>query len=146
MDNVEAAIKQLAAIRALGIELSIDDFGTGYSSLSYLQRFPLNTLKIDRSFVMSMKEKENIEIVRTIIGLARSLGMEVIAEGVETFDQLTQLRALNCDYGQGYYFAKPMEKAAAELFVKDGKRLKALFAPHLMDKGQRQTASVSRAM
>jgi diguanylate cyclase (GGDEF)-like protein/PAS domain S-box-containing protein len=145
MDNVEAAIKQLADIRALGIELSIDDFGTGYSSLSYLHRFPLNTLKIDRSFVMSMNEKENIEIVRTIIALAGSLGMEVIAEGVETFDQLTQLRNLHCGCGQGYYFSKPVEKEAAELFVKDGKRLAALFAPLLLDESQSQTASVSSA-
>ena len=145
MDNVEAAIKQLAEIRALGIELSIDDFGTGYSSLSYLHRFPLNTLKIDRSFVMSMNEKENIEIVRTIIALAGSLGMVVIAEGVETFDQLTQLRILNCDYGQGYYFSKPVEKDAAELFIKDGKRLTALFAPLLLDESRSQTASVSSA-
>ncbi len=136
MDNVEAAMKQLAEIRALGIELSIDDFGTGYSSLSYLHRFPLNTLKIDRSFVMSMNEKENIEIVRTIIALAGSLGMGVIAEGVETFDQLTQLRNLHCGCGQGYYFSKPVEKDAAELFVKDCNLLKALFTPLLIDESQ----------
>ncbi len=133
MDHVEAAIKQLAEIRALGIELSVDDFGTGYSSLSYLHRFPLNTLKIDRSFVMSMNEKENVEIVRTIISLARSLGMKVIAEGVETVEHLSQLHSLNCDYAQGYYFSKPVEKDAAALFLKDNQRLHPLFAPLLAE-------------
>ncbi len=145
MDNVENAIKQLAEIRDLGIELSIDDFGTGYSSLSYLHRFPLNTLKIDRSFVMSMNEKENVEIVRTIIALAGSLGMEVIAEGVETFDQLTQLRRLDCGYGQGYYFSKPVAAEAAELFVKSDECLTAHFAPLLLDESRIQTTSVSSA-
>lgn len=145
MDNVEAAIKQLMDIRALGIELSIDDFGTGYSSLSYLHRFPLNTLKIDRSFVMSMNEKENIEIVRTIIALAGSLGMVVIAEGVETFEQLRQLRNLGCDYGQGYYFSKPVEQDAAELFLKNGERLKSLFTTLLKDESQMPNAACKTA-
>ena len=133
MDNVEAAIKQLSEIRGLGIELSIDDFGTGYSSLSYLHRFPLNTLKVDRSFVISMNEKENVEIVRTIIALAGSLGMKVIAEGVETVEQLHQLQQLHCDYGQGYYFSKPVEKDAAADFLKEGHRLASLFTPLLSE-------------
>jgi diguanylate cyclase (GGDEF)-like protein/PAS domain S-box-containing protein len=109
MENVEAAIEMLQQMRALGIELSIDDFGTGYSSLSYLHRFPISTLKIDRSFVGRMSvNNENAEIVRTIIMLARSLKMDVVAEGVETVEQLAQLKALNCQYGQGYYFSKPL--------------------------------------
>ena len=128
MDNVEAAIKQLQEIQDLGISLSMDDFGTGYSSLSYLHRFPLNTLKIDRSFVSQMNKKENLEIVRTIIALAGSLGLEVIAEGVETCAQLTQLQNLNCEYGQGYYFAKPLDKAAAAAFSCGTERLKSLFS------------------
>lgn len=108
MENIEAATDMLNQLRDLGVELSIDDFGTGYSSLSYLHRFPISTLKIDRSFVSSMADNnENTEIVRTIVMLARNLGMKVVAEGVETKEQLAQLRALDCDYGQGYFFSKP---------------------------------------
>lgn len=129
MDNVEAAIKQLQEIRELGIELSIDDFGTGYSSLSYLHRFPLDNLKIDRSFVSQINNKENLEIVRTIIALARSLELEVVAEGIETVAQMTELRKLTCEYGQGYYFAKPLDKDAAGIFIWDTKRLQKMFAP-----------------
>jgi len=95
-------------LRDIGVQLAIDDFGTGYSSLSYLHKFPIDTLKIDRSFVTRMAENpENIEIVRTIILLAQVLGMDVIAEGVETKDQLKILRDLKCEYGQGYYFSRP---------------------------------------
>jgi diguanylate cyclase (GGDEF)-like protein/PAS domain S-box-containing protein len=109
MENVEAAIEMLQQLRSLGIELSIDDFGTGYSSLSYLHRFPISTLKIDRSFVSRMAaNNENAEIVRTIMMLARSLKMDVVAEGVENAEQLSQLKALDCEYGQGYYFSKPL--------------------------------------
>jgi diguanylate cyclase (GGDEF)-like protein/PAS domain S-box-containing protein len=119
MENTEVAIKLLQELEALGIELSIDDFGTGYSSLSYLHRFPLATLKIDRSFVSRMEgQNENAEIVRTIVMLARSLGMDVVAEGIETESQLSQLAALQCDYGQGYLFSKPVdaERASQLLF------------------------------
>ncbi len=144
MDNVEAAIKQLQEMRDLGIQLSIDDFGTGYSSLSYLHRFPLNTLKVDRSFVSQMNKKENLEIVRTIIALARSLELKVIAEGVETFAQLQQLQNLTCEYGQGYYFAKPLDKEAAAAFMRDTQRLTNLFSPSPANDVQRLT-SVSSA-
>ncbi|MCP9495346.1 MAG: EAL domain-containing protein [Pyrinomonadaceae bacterium MAG19_C2-C3] len=114
MSNAENAIRMLTQLRALGIRLSIDDFGTGYSSLSYLHRFPVDTLKIDRSFVNLMGVgQENSEIIRTIKMLAGSLSMETVAEGVETLEQLAQLKALNCEYGQGYLFAKPMEARAA---------------------------------
>src|SRR5581483_6075802 len=114
MENIETAVSLLRQIRELGIELSIDDFGTGYSSLSYLHSFPLSTLKIDRSFVMQMGDQdENTEIVGTIVTLARTLRMEVIAEGVETLEQLDQLRALSCQYGQGYYFSRPVDSQAA---------------------------------
>jgi diguanylate cyclase (GGDEF)-like protein/PAS domain S-box-containing protein len=120
MENIETATQMLQQLRDLGVQLSIDDFGTGYSSLSYLHRFPIDTLKIDKSFVMKMIDNnENIEIVRTIIMLAQNLGMDVIAEGVETKEQLAVLRKLKCEKGQGYYFSKPLEKNAAETLLSD---------------------------
>jgi diguanylate cyclase (GGDEF)-like protein len=109
MENAEAATLMFKQLRALGVQLSIDDFGTGYSSLSYLHRFPVNYLKIDKSFVGRMSEaNDNAEIVRTIVTLARNLGLEVIAEGVETDHQNAQLKSLGCDYGQGYLFSRPI--------------------------------------
>jgi EAL domain-containing protein (putative c-di-GMP-specific phosphodiesterase class I) len=110
----------LKQLRALGVQLSIDDFGTGYSSLSYLHRFPIDTLKIDRSFVTHMSENnENTEIVRTIIVLAQNLGMDVVAEGVETKEQLALLNELGCENGQGYYFSKPVNREGAEKIIAD---------------------------
>ena len=118
MENAEQAASMLAQLRDLGVHLSIDDFGTGYSSLSYLHRFPVTTLKIDRSFISRMGAgDENSEIVKTILTLAANLGMEVVAEGIETQEQLTQLRALKCDYGQGYLFAKPVSAEMAERLI-----------------------------
>jgi diguanylate cyclase (GGDEF)-like protein/PAS domain S-box-containing protein len=120
MENIETATQMLQQMRDLGVQLSIDDFGTGYSSLSYLHRFPIDTLKIDKSFVMEMVDNnENIEIVRTIIMLAQNLGMDVIAEGVETKEQLALLRRLKCEKGQGYYFSRPLETIAAENLLSD---------------------------
>src|SRR2546430_14116483 len=108
MDNADMAARLLKRLKALGVHLSIDDFGTGYSSLSYLHRFPVNTLKIDRSFIGRMaKGDENSEIVRTICTLANNLGMEVVGEGVETREQLELLRSLQCEYGQGYLLSPP---------------------------------------
>jgi EAL domain-containing protein (putative c-di-GMP-specific phosphodiesterase class I) len=118
MENTEMATQTISSLRAAGVELSIDDFGTGYSSLSYLHRLPVSYLKIDRSFITQMIEsEENSEIVHTIIRLAQNLKMKVIAEGIETKQQLAQLKSLNCEYGQGYIFAKPMEAQAAETFI-----------------------------
>jgi diguanylate cyclase (GGDEF)-like protein len=121
MENIDTAIDMLMQLRGLGVGLSIDDFGTGYSSLSYLHRFPIDTLKIDRSFVTQMTDNsENAEIVRTIVTLARSLDMAVVAEGVETSDQLRQLGDLGCDYGQGYLFSRPVGAGpAAELLTEE---------------------------
>ncbi len=114
MENAEMAVTVLKQLKALGVQLSVDDFGTGYSSLSYLHRFPLDTLKIDRSFVSRIGEAdENGEIVRTIVTLAENLGMHVVAEGIETLRQLSELRNLNCRYGQGYLFARPLSTAVA---------------------------------
>lgn len=118
MENIETAVGMLDQLRALGITLSIDDFGTGYSSLSYLHRFPLSTLKIDRSFVsLMLGNNENSEIVRTIVMLAQNLGMDVVAEGVETDDQLAVLRAIGCKYGQGYLFSRPIPASQAAGFL-----------------------------
>ncbi|AFY67384.1 EAL domain-containing protein [Geitlerinema sp. PCC 7407] len=115
MDDVESTITLLQRLRGLHLQLSIDDFGTGYSSLSYLHRFPTNTLKIDRSFVSHMTDaSENAEIARTIILLGHNLGMDIIAEGIETADQLAHLRALGCEYGQGYFFAPALVVEEAE--------------------------------
>ena len=120
MDCAETAASLLTQLRVLGIQLSIDDFGTGYSSLSYLHRFPVNQLKIDRSFVSRMVEgDENTEIVKTIVTLASNLGMSVVAEGVETPQQNDLLRDLNCEYGQGHLFSKPVDATlASELLLK----------------------------
>ena len=116
IENTDGVTLMLTQLRALGVRLSMDDFGTGYSSLSYLHRFPLNTLKIDRSFISQMSASDKTAIVHTIILLAQNLGMNVIAEGVETSEQMELLRALNCDYGQGYLFSPPVDAAAvAEL-------------------------------
>jgi EAL domain-containing protein (putative c-di-GMP-specific phosphodiesterase class I) len=99
----------------LGVGLSIDDFGTGYSSLSSLHSFPITTLKIDGSFVSRMNSgNENTEIIRTIMSLAGNLGMDVIAEGVETLEQVTKLRTLGCEKGQGFFFSRPMPAEDAE--------------------------------
>ena len=114
MENAEVALATLAQLKERQLRISIDDFGTGYSSLSYLQRLPVDDLKIDQSFVAHMKPAgESLEIVRGIITLAHSLGKQVIAEGVETGEQLALLRSLECDYGQGYLFSEPMEPEAA---------------------------------
>ena len=100
--------------------MSIDDFGTGHSSLQYLKRFPINTLKIDRSFVQGMlNERENFEIVKTILTLARTLKMNVIAEGIENLKQLKVLKTLNCKLGQGYLFSKPLTPEEVELLLKE---------------------------
>ena len=118
MEGRQETINLLNAIRKKGIKLSIDDFGTGYSSLRYLNRFPINNLKIDRSFVQGMlDEKENFEIVKTIIALARTLKMDVIAEGVETLKQHKVLKILNCKLGQGYLFSKPLDSGSIELLL-----------------------------
>jgi EAL domain-containing protein (putative c-di-GMP-specific phosphodiesterase class I) len=114
MEDPDAAAATLAALRAQGTQVCIDDFGTGYSSLSYLLRFPADTLKIDRSFVSHLSAgTQQWELVRTILTLARNLGMDVIAEGVENDDQLARLDALECDYVQGYHLSRPVDADTA---------------------------------
>jgi diguanylate cyclase (GGDEF)-like protein len=109
MDQSEAGTRALRALRELGVQLVLDDFGTGYSSLAYLKHLPLDTIKIDRSFVSGLDDDDaNQPIVEAVIALAHGLGIEVVAEGIETAAQLDRLRALACDRGQGYFFAQPM--------------------------------------
>ena len=118
MTDPHTAISMLEQIKAQGICLAIDDFGTGYSSLSYLHRFPLNTVKIDRSFTSTMGNGgDGIQIVKTIMPLASNLGFDVVAEGVETQEQVWLLKELKCKYAQGYYFSKPLTAEAAEEFL-----------------------------
>ncbi len=119
MENIESSTILLQQLRALGIELAIDDFGTGYSSLSYLHRLPINALKIDKSFVNGMVEKrDHAEIIKTILTLARGLGIRVVAEGVETLEQLAQLSRLHCNAAQGFLFSKPVDAVAAEQLLR----------------------------
>jgi EAL domain-containing protein (putative c-di-GMP-specific phosphodiesterase class I) len=121
MGDPATAIEMLEEIKALGISLAIDDFGTGYSSLSYLHRFPLDTLKIDRSFISGIGDgknnEEGTEIARTILPMATNLHLEVVAEGVETIEQLALLTRLKCKYGQGFYFSKPLPAPDAGLLL-----------------------------
>ena len=121
MEDSESASVTLLQLKALGIQLCMDDFGTGYSSLSYLHRFPMDILKIDRSFISNIRTKEqNLKIVQTIVTLAHSLGMAVTAEGVETSEQLAFLKALNCEFGQGYFFSKAVgSHEAGRLIAKE---------------------------
>ena len=115
VENATPAVAILKQLKALGIKLAIDDFGTGYSSLSYLHQMPIDTLKIDKSFVNNVDcDPEKIEMIRTIVSLAWNLGMNVVAEGVETKKQMYQLQALRCDYGQGYYFSRPLDANAVK--------------------------------
>jgi Amt family ammonium transporter len=128
MNDAPSTEQTMSELRALGVRLSIDDFGTGYSSLSYLRHFPVNTLKIDKSFVSAMEdEPENSAIVNTIVALGRSLGLQVVAEGVETLDQLERLKSIDCDAAQGYLFSKPVSSDAVKA-VLDLNRRKAKHA------------------
>ena len=121
MDNTDLAITTLNELSAMGMTLAIDDFGTGYSSLSYLKQFPLNVLKIDRSFVRDVNDDENdAAIVDAIIAMSHRLQLNVVAEGVETKEQLAFLQAHDCERVQGYYFSKPLDFLAFSQFIEQG--------------------------
>lgn len=122
MDNPELSILRLKRLKALGIRLSVDDFGTGYSSLSYLQRFPIDTLKVDRAFVSDIEMPENRKIVGAVVTLAHSLGLDVVAEGVEQETQTTVLNSFACEAGQGFLFSHPLGREDVEklLHATDG--------------------------
>lgn len=118
MQNSESARNILLQLRALNVKLAIDDFGTGYSSLSYLQNFPVHTLKIDHSFISKLQDaKESLEIVRAIVTLAHNLGLDVVAEGVETANHLAMLKILKCEFAQGYFYSKPVDAESAEAII-----------------------------
>ena len=111
MENLQENIDIMKKLRNMGVSLSVDDFGTGYSSLSYLKRFPINSLKIDRSFVSDITtDSDDRAVVESIIVLARSLGLKVVAEGVETAEQFEFLRSRGCDEIQGFYFSRAVSE------------------------------------
>jgi predicted signal transduction protein with EAL and GGDEF domain len=118
MRNVTAVIPRLTALKAAGVRIAIDDFGTGYSSLSYLQQFPVDTIKIDRSFIASMVDSpQSGALVRTLVQLGKTLGLETLAEGIEQIEQYSILENVRCDSGQGYLIARPLEADAVEAFL-----------------------------
>jgi len=118
MKDSKAAIKILRAMKDIGIKLAIDDFGTGYSSFSYLQQFPIDDLKIGKSFIQQLEvDAESYEIVKTIVDLAKRLGIDVVAEGVETEGHLNKVKSLNFDMVQGFLFAKPADKDSVIKFL-----------------------------
>ena len=120
ISNYAAANEVFTKLRSLGVQLEIDDFGSGYSALGYLQHFPISAIKIDKSFVDEIgKSRRGIELIRAIVSMARELGMEAIAEGIETDEQLDQLKALSCPLGQGFLLSKPLDKQAAERVLRE---------------------------
>jgi predicted signal transduction protein with EAL and GGDEF domain len=118
MRNAQDTARRLAAIKRLGVRIAIDDFGTGYSSLAHLQRFPVDALKIDRSFVSGLKHnREGETLIHTLVQLGKTLSLETFAEGIENQQELALLRDEDCDNGQGFLFARPLDVAAAEAFL-----------------------------
>jgi EAL domain-containing protein (putative c-di-GMP-specific phosphodiesterase class I) len=128
MDQSEAGVRTLRRLRELGVRLVLDDFGTGYSSLSYLKHLPLDTIKIDRTFVAGIDQVADRSIVDAVIALAHGLGIGVVAEGIETNRQADQLRELGCDLGQGYLFARPMPADAARRLLRAARRAPRVLA------------------
>jgi EAL domain-containing protein (putative c-di-GMP-specific phosphodiesterase class I) len=118
MRNVSTVVSRLVALKATGVRIAIDDFGTGYSSLAYLQQFPVDTLKIDRSFISTMADSpESGALIRTLVQLGKTLGLETLAEGIEESAQYSQLERDQCDSGQGFLYARPLDAEALEAFL-----------------------------
>ncbi len=133
MDNPHETIAAMTTLRGLGVKLAIDDFGTGYSSLSYLKRFPMNTLKLDRSFVKDIEtDPSDAAICLATIGLAHNLGLDVVAEGVETEKQFGYLKKLGCDKIQGYYFSRPLPVAEAQAYIMASNASKLFHEPSIL--------------
>jgi EAL domain-containing protein (putative c-di-GMP-specific phosphodiesterase class I) len=134
MEDNQITATTISKLRALGVRVHLDDFGTGYSALSYLQRYPIDILKIDRSFIGKINGNgENIEIIKAILNLARDLNMGVIAEGIETECQFDLLKDLNCEFGQGFYFAKPMDFRATESMLASNSFLVSVESQNQLD-------------
>ena len=120
MRNVEETARRLTAIKALGVRIAIDDFGTGYSSLAHLQRFPVDALKIDRSFISGLSSNDEGEtLIHTLVQLGKALSIETFAEGIEQQHELSLLKDEDCDSGQGFLFARPLDVDATEAFLRD---------------------------
>jgi EAL domain-containing protein (putative c-di-GMP-specific phosphodiesterase class I) len=117
MDDTDLAVERLRALKELGVALALDDFGTGYSSLSYLSRFPVDILKMDRSFLQEGSSPEARGLATAVVGLGATLALEVVAEGIEVTEQWDALRELGCDLGQGFLFARPMDAEASVAFM-----------------------------
>ncbi len=133
MEQTASIVEVLLKLKAFGIHISLDDFGTGYSSLNYLQNLPIDTLKIDRSFVRKLFfNQEQPKIIETILTLGKNLGMEVIAEGIETTEQLKKLQAMRCRHGQGFFFSRPMDESAAASLLSSLPGAKTKVAPELL--------------
>jgi EAL domain-containing protein (putative c-di-GMP-specific phosphodiesterase class I) len=119
MDDTELAVQRLCELKELGVALALDDFGTGYSSLSYLSRFPVDILKMDRSFLQEGSSPEARGLASAVVGLGATLALEVVAEGIEIPEQWDRLRDLGCGLGQGFLFARPLDADASLAFVAD---------------------------
>jgi EAL domain-containing protein (putative c-di-GMP-specific phosphodiesterase class I) len=119
MQDTEVIVPKLQRLRKCGLAIAIDDFGTGYSSLSYLQQFPINTLKIDRSFVGDIRaDQGDASIINAIVAMARGLNLDLIAEGVETKSQLRYLRSQGCEEVQGFYFSRPVQASEVKQLLR----------------------------
>jgi EAL domain-containing protein (putative c-di-GMP-specific phosphodiesterase class I) len=121
MADTDLAVQRLAELKELGIKLALDDFGTGYSSLSYLSKFPVDVLKMDRSFLRDGASPQQADLATAVVALGSTLSLEVVAEGIELPEQWTTLRDLGCEMGQGFYFARPMKAEAALAFLAAGR-------------------------
>jgi EAL domain-containing protein (putative c-di-GMP-specific phosphodiesterase class I) len=118
MRDAEQTVRRLTAVKALGVRIAIDDFGTGYSSLTHVQKFPVDSLKIDRSFIAGLKDnKEGEALIHTLVQLGKALSIETVAEGIELQQELSLLQGERCDSGQGFLFAKPLDLAATDAFL-----------------------------
>jgi EAL domain-containing protein (putative c-di-GMP-specific phosphodiesterase class I) len=125
MGDIDSAIETMGRLRTMGVQIHIDDFGTGYSSLSHLHRFPITALKIDRAFVGKLLANgENDAIITSIVTLAKSLNLEVIAEGIELDHQLSSIKDLRCQFGQGFLFSRAMDPAAVDIWIESGTPMK----------------------
>jgi EAL domain-containing protein (putative c-di-GMP-specific phosphodiesterase class I) len=132
MTNIETTAQRLASIKDLGVRIAIDDFGTGYSSLAHLQRFPVDALKIDRSFIAGLKNnKEGETLIHTLVQLGKALAIETFAEGIEEQQELSLLRDEDCDSGQGFLFARPMDAVATREYFATWAQQGTSLAPSL---------------